>query len=116
MKELIILLFQSQVFAHMKHLTIRNYAVHMALQPYYEDVTGLLDDLAELWLSKEDFVLPSSISIPDVEPLSYFEALTKKLQDMATSMNTEALKGKLADIQELVDKTIYKLKLDGDVE
>ena len=113
METLIATLFQSRDFAHFKHLQSKSYAEHMALKEYYEGVIDMIDDLAELHMKTGDIInCPSTIEIPKVNAVDYFDKLSAMLASMTKDAALrEDLKNILVDILSIVNKLLYKIKI-----
>ena len=106
-------LFEARQQAHVMHLRTNSYEVHMALDTFYNEILGLIDDLAETFMGQYGQIRDySPIIIKDIDPIVYLEGLANILKDFPT-LNT----GKDSHLQNIVDeitgltfRTLYKLK------
>ena len=114
LQSLVELLFKSQMEAHITHILQRRKLLceHEALATYYDEIDGLIDNLAELLMSHDlvsNISVSACVEIPDTE--KYFEDLYVNVESYRGYLNTTPfLISKLDDIQELISQTIYRLK------
>ena len=107
-------LFESRQVAHNAHLKTKSYAVHVALQGYYDTVLKLIDSFVETYqgqygllsgYEKIEISSPSSIE-------NYMEDCAKIFSVARESLNKKDthLANILDEILALTYQTIYKLK------
>lgn len=99
--------------AHLAHLKTRSYSAHMALQAFYDGVSDLVDDYAEvyqgLFAPLDRFPeKPVSMQDPLMFIVDYTDALRAARDDLAAGEN--ALGNILDEIVTLCGRTIYKLR------
>lgn len=97
---------------HILHLTTRSYAEHVALGDFYDKLTELTDRYAESYMGEHD-----NVTLPSVKPptgtarevlLDYLDLVRDELDEDQDSATKQTI---LAEIEELVLSTLYKLKL-----
>jgi DNA-binding ferritin-like protein len=111
--DLILTLLHSATNTHILHWQTKSYAQHKALQTFYEELPGKVDDLVEAIQGKFDSTLefPATYHTPadtgkrELHELSeYFEEKRKVLPQDSEIQN-------IADeIQQLIDSTLYLLR------
>ena len=93
------------------HLTTRSYAQHVALGDFYDGLSDLIDQYAEVYIGLAGPIR----SFPSVKPPSgeavdllddYLGSITAEMADD----DSEALKNILAEIEALTARTLYKLR------
>lgn len=105
-------LFHSGTNAHFFHLSTNSYSQHKALGHFYEEIIELTDDYAEAFMGRYEQikVFPSTYHLPK-EPLKYLESLKVFVDEANTDLpKDQELVNIVAEIQQLIDSTIYKLK------
>jgi hypothetical protein len=105
-------LFHSGTNAHFFHLSTNSYSQHKALQKYYESIIDLADSYCEAFMGRYEQikVFPSTYHLPK-EPLKYIESLKTFVEDAGADLpKDQELVNIVAEIQQLIDSTIYKLK------
>lgn len=97
---------------HILHLTTRSYAEHKALDEFYNALVDLTDRYAEAYMGEHD-----NVSFPSVKPptgtaqevlTDYLDLVRQELEDEGKHATKQTI---LAEIEELVLSTLYKLKL-----
>ena len=108
---LISALLHSRTQTHIYHLRTDSYSTHKALEEYYTKIGKLLDSYAEVFQGTygllngyETFSLNNNPN----NSIKYLTGLTNTLQD--TMIPDDNLKNILDTINELIYRTIYKLK------
>jgi hypothetical protein len=110
--QFIAVLFHAGTITHFMHLQTKSYAQHKALGHFYNDVIELADKYAEAYQGCYDVIskYPTDFHMA-TDPLAYLrklkayvEAAAKTLPDEANLVNTHA------DILDLIDSTIYKIR------
>lgn len=105
-------LFHSGTNAHFFHLSTNSYAQHKALQKYYEEIIDLADSYAEAYMGCYNQIkqFPNNYHLPK-EPIGYIESLKRFVDDASKDLPQEqALINIVAEIQQLIDSTLYKLR------
>ena len=105
-------LFHSGTNAHFFHLSTNSYSQHKALGNFYEAIVELADDYAEAYMGRYEQLkqFPSTYHLPK-EPVKYIESL-KSFVDEANKYlpKDQELIKIVAEIQQLIDITLYKLR------
>ena len=109
-------LLASRDQAHVFHLQTRSYAVHKALNEYYDDVVDLIDEFVESYQGRYGILTglkpPASFIETDSteDVVKYFVALNDfvdrsrdKLPDDGFIMN------QVDEVSQLINSTLYKL-------
>lgn len=114
MEELSSRLLQSQTQSHVFHLQTKSYAEHKALQKYYENIDGLVDDLIETYQGENDIIenyksLPMLKYESKQQVISYFNELMEMVRELSEDFPSY-LKNIVDDIEVLINSTLYKLK------
>jgi len=111
--------FHSRTQAHAFHLRVKgagSYAVHIALQNYYEEIVGLIDGLVESYQGKYGLIefenvtnIDNNASIDNI--INYFEKLATELEQMRAdkSLQDSWVQNQIDTIAELIYSTKYKL-------
>jgi len=106
-------LFHSGTNAHFMHLQTKSYSEHKALQKYYENVIDIVDRWAEAFQGCYSVIetYPADFHIA-TSPLKYLE----KIKDFVDSIrkvlpDDSQLQNIIDEACELIDSTIYKLKV-----
>lgn len=113
MKELIQLLFKSQVEAHLTHIVqpSKTLPKHEALSIYYTTIDDLVDTLTETYFG---LVEPEDLKIQECnvikDPVKYFTDLYNSLEDLRTSVKESFLQNQIDECQQLIAHTLYRLK------
>lgn len=110
--ELFSLLLNSATQAHIFHLQTDSYAVHKALEDYYEGVVDLTDSLIESYQSKYIIVKGySSYAMKDLESTESAIEFLKSVQNKveSVSFSESDLKNQVDEIKTLIRSTLYKL-------
>lgn len=111
-KGLVKKLFESRQVAHTAHLQTKSYAVHKALDEYYNDILDLTDKFVETYqgqygiLTGYEQVEPSVVS--DIE--GYLEDCAKIFSAGRESLKDSHLQNIMDEIVALTYQTLYKLK------
>lgn len=106
-------LLESVTVAHRFHLATGKFSSHKALNDYYDDAPGAVDNLIEAYQGVYGKVTPlRDVDLPEDDPIVYFEALREFIntnKNLIDADDTEVL-SRLDDVTSLVDSTLYKLK------
>lgn len=112
--DLVMCLLHSVTNAHILHLSTTSYAAHKALENFYENIGGLVDDLVETYQGKYGLLTdyrPTFVLAE--EPISYMMYLKDELKRCRTSGNfpqDSELQNIADEIAQLIDSTLYKLR------
>ena len=112
MNEFIATLFLARELAHRYHLATKSYSQHKALGKYYEEIIDLVDSYVEAYMGCYEQIktFPSVYHLPK-DPLKYLESLKSFVNEANSDLPKEQeLVNIVAEIQQLIDSTIYKLK------
>jgi len=105
-------LLHSATNTHFFHWSTNSFSQHKALQKYYEGIVDFVDSYIETYMGCYEQIksFPSVYHQPK-DALKYLESLKKFVEEATTDLpNEQALVNILANIAELIDTTIYKLK------
>jgi DNA-binding ferritin-like protein len=105
-------LLHSSTNTHFFHWATNSYSQHKALGKYYEEIVELVDDYVEAFMGcyEQIKVFPSVYHQPK-EPLKYLESLKNFVDEANADLpKKQELVNIVAEIQQLIDSTIYKLK------
>ena len=111
--EFLLICFHARTNAHVLHLQTRSYAVHKALNEFYDEIVDLADSFAEAYIGSYGL-----IEFPDVpyEPHTDALKLLDEMDEVAESAREALTKGDthlpsiLDEITALVASTRYKLR------
>jgi hypothetical protein len=108
------LLMSSRNQAHTFHLVTRSFAVHKALQDYYEDIVPLLDQWAEAYMGKYGRFPKLKLAkrmLTDPKHVSrYFKSILVDIKKLKLPKDSY-LKNIQDEITRLIRSTLYKLTL-----
>ena len=112
--EFFFVLLQAAPIAHMLHLQTRSYAEHMALDEFYKELPGLVDELIENYQGKYGIVnnYPTQAKMPDAgNPIKLVTGLSVYIHSTRAHVGSDSeLQNLIDEIQSLVNSTMYKLK------
>ena len=110
-------LLHSATITHFMHLRSTNYAQHIALGAYYDEIVELTDGVAEaIQGCYQELIVdyPTAFGNPSVEPLAYILSLKDFVANMRDKMPQESnIQNEIDAIATLIDSTAYKLKFLG---
>lgn len=113
MKELIQLLFKSQVEAHLTHIVqpSKTLSKHEALSIYYTSLEDLVDTLAETYfgLNEVENLKISECNII-TDPVKYFTDLYNMLEVLRKPIKETFIQNQIDECQQLIAHTLYRLK------
>jgi len=112
--DLINKLFEARQTTHVLHLKTKSYAQHMALDSFYGDILGLIDEFVEVYQGQYGIIdQASSISVDkSADPVKYLEelcAFVKKARKALAEEDTH-LQNIVDEITATTYRTLYKLK------
>lgn len=106
---------QAEVIAHYWHLNTTSFAEHSALGSFYDGITDLIDDLAEMSAKHSSPVVnvPPAIMLNVGEDhLAYFEELDSYIgAQLRLAKDDLSLQDLLLPIKHLIEKTLYRFRL-----
>jgi DNA-binding ferritin-like protein len=105
-------LLHSATNTHFFHWSTNSYSQHKALGKYYDEIVELVDDYVEAYMGCYEQIkkFPTVYHQPK-ETLAYLVSLKNFVQDANTDLpQKQELVNIVAEIQQLIDSTIYKLK------
>jgi len=105
-------LLHSSTNTHFFHWSTNSYSQHKALGKYYDEIISLVDDYVEVFSGAFEQItkFPSVYHQPK-EPLSYLESLKSFVEETNKDLpQKQELVNIIAEIQQLIDSTIFKLK------
>ena len=111
-QDFVLCMLHSQTNAHILHLQTRSYAEHKALQGYYENIDGLIDDYVEAYQGKYGIIegYGTDYQAP-AKPLEYMMGLSDYLTQARAALPQDTeLSNILDEMAALIDKTLYKLR------
>ena len=111
--EFLLICFHARTNAHVLHLTTRSYAVHKALNEFYDEIVELADSFAEAYIGSYGLIeFPETPYEPHTDALK----LLDEMDEVAESAREALPKGDthllstLDEITALVASTRYKLR------
>ena len=105
-------LLHSATNTHFFHWSTDSFSKHMALGTYYDEIVDLVDNLVEAYMGCYDKIttFPSVYHQPK-EAVKYLESLKNFVAEANADLpQKQELINIVAEIQQLIDSTIYKLK------
>lgn len=108
-------LFQSRDIIHLAHLQTTSYSEHKALDNYYSELLGLIDELVEAYFGtigkRLNFKIPGSEYMNAKAHLTYMKDYVMKHRNVLGSDNTH-LQNIIDEIIALITSTLYQLTLN----
>ena len=108
-------LFQSRDIIHLAHLQTTSYSEHKALDNYYSELLGLIDELVEAYFGtigkRVNFKIPGSEYMNPKAHLTYMKDYVMKHRNVLGSDNTH-LQNIIDEIIALITSTLYQLTLN----
>lgn len=113
--ELVSGVLHSRTQIHIYHLQTKSFAVHKALNDYYDGIVDLFDGIVESYQGKhgivEDYKCDGYDNYTSVESvIEYLQKLDKTIEGYRKSVKESYLQNQIDTVQELIYSTIYKLK------
>ena len=113
--ELVSGVLHSRTQIHIYHLQTKSFAVHKALNDYYDGIVDLFDGIVESYQCKhgivEDYKCDGYDNYTSVENvIDYLQKLDKTIEGSRKSVKESYLQNQIDTVQELIYSTIYKLK------
>jgi hypothetical protein len=108
-------MLHSRTQIHIYHLQTKSFAVHKALNDYYDGVVDLFDGLVESYQGKhgivEDYKCDGYDNYSSVNSaIEYLQKLDKTIEGSRKSIKESFIQNQIDTVQELIYSTIYKLK------
>jgi hypothetical protein len=108
-------ILHSRTQIHIYHLQTKSFAVHKALNDYYDGVVDLFDGLVESYQGKhgivEDYKCDGYDNYTSVNSvIEYLQKLDKTIEGSRKSIKESFIQNQVDTVQELIYSTIYKLK------
>jgi DNA-binding ferritin-like protein len=109
---LIALCFEARTKAHMAHLQTKSFAVHKALNEYYDEIVGIADSLAEAFQGREGIISNYPlVSITTKDPIKLVEQVRTWIDiNRKECSEYSEIQNIIDELQDLNNSTIYKLK------
>lgn len=108
-------LLHSRTQIHIYHLQTKSFAVHKALNDYYDGVVDIFDGLVESYQGKHGIIenykcdgYDNYSSVNSV--IEYLQKLDKTIEGSRKSVKESFIQNQIDTVQELIYSTIYKLK------
>jgi len=113
--EMMSLLLHSRTQAHTLHLQTKSYAEHIALNGYYDDISGLIDGLIESYQGKYTILIGyKQYSIEDYKDttttVNYLKDLCEKVNELRDCCKDSYIQNQIDTVCELINSTLYKLR------
>lgn len=106
----VLTLFNARTAAHVAHLQTSSYAAHMALDTFYKDIVDLADRFAETAMGCYGVLTIGGASFSlEKDPVRLMKSLKGSVAEVRKTCKDEALLNILAEIDELIASTTYKL-------
>lgn len=105
--------FATRNAAHLAHFKTKSYAAHMALDGFYTDLVGAVDDLVECWIGRNGMIddVPA-VATPSGEIKAHLVAeaewITKNRKGIAEG--SDVIGNLVDEISAIYLKAIYKLE------
>jgi hypothetical protein len=102
-------LFQSRDTSHLIHLRTKSFAIHKALNKYYDEILELTDTLIESYQGNNQIVnikIDSSIATDPIVHLNDLKAYIEKNRDI---FKESYLQNIIDTIMQLINQTLYRL-------
>ena len=108
-------MLHSRTQIHIYHLQTKSFAVHKALNDYYDGVVDLFDGLVESYQGKhgivENYKCDGYDNYSSVNSaIEYLQKLDKSIEGSRKSIKESFIQNQIDTVQELIYSTIYKLK------
>jgi hypothetical protein len=104
-------ILQTQAF----HRQVKSLSEHLALGDYYAGIDELIDDIVESYQGKNgilsDYTNYEIVNYKNNEQLiKYFEKLEKDIEIDRKKIKESYIQNQIDEIEQLINKTLYKLK------
>jgi len=110
-QEILTMLFEIEIVAHVAHLQTTSYAKHMALDQLYNDIVEHRDTLAEAWQGEYGIVSGyGDLSFKEgTDIVKYLGECCKSLDTFKKEVDESYIQQILDNVSELLYKVKYKL-------
>lgn len=108
--ELILHCFHARTNAHVLHLTTKSYAVHVALNGFYDEIITLADSLAEAGSAFGLLTFPAVPYEPSKNTEELMESLMARVDEYIDATDEGHLINIAEEIKALIASTLYKLR------
>lgn len=105
-------LLHSATCAHIQHWQTKSYAVHKALQKYYEQMPDLVDALVESYMGRNGLFgnIEPEFDV-EKDPLKYMKAVRTYVDETRKDLPKDTeIQNQVDAITDLINSTIYKLE------
>jgi hypothetical protein len=112
MAELVMRLMNAVTIAHVQHLGTKSYAVHMALNEFYQGIGENADEIAEKWQGAygELLVFPNPAPL-EKDPLIFLRKLRFWIENnRGEACDDSEIQNLIDEAMALIDGTLYKLR------
>lgn len=105
-------LLSARTQAHIFHWQSSTLSEHLALEEFYKEITKLTDKLVESYQGKNNIINGyKNVDLITASSLFYFESLSAFIKEKRSLVFVDSCLNNIIDeIEELIYKTIYKLK------
>ena len=114
-------ILESREMAQVYHWTVKgdmgSHAAHLALEPYYSDIIGLLDELVEVYQGQyeliEDYEIIDTSASKTKDKVEYFTDVVnyiKEARKIVISAEDTHIQNTVDEVISLIYKLLYKLK------
>ena len=112
--DFVMCLLHSVTNAHILHLSTQSYAAHKALENFYENIGGLVDDFVESFQGKYGLLTNYTTDYMQVSDpiayMNYLKAEVEKLRREPKFPQDSELQNEVDNIANLINSTLYKLR------
>ena len=114
-EEVISKLMHSRTQTHIFHLQSDSFSQHKALDDYYDDIVDLIDDLVESYQGENEIIKSyKNYQLQNYENneqvINFLQNLSDDVNELRNDLDGSFLVGRLDEVVELINSTIYKLK------
>jgi len=118
MEEILSVLFHSRTQAHTFHLGAKgegSFAIHKALDTYYNEIVDIIDGLAESWQGKYGIIKYKNITgLEQFESkeqvIAYFEKILKIVEIKRQPIKESYIQNQIDNVDQLIYSTLYLIK------
>jgi len=111
--QVVSILFNARINAHIAHLQTRSFAKHKALNEFYDEVIDLADRFAESSIGTTGQMLTGFTigKLCDCDIIDYLKMQLKEITTLRSQFSEGHLVQIIDDVVELYTSTIYKLTI-----